>query len=92
MIRLKSDHEALANGADQGDFERIATDDASKMYAYVRSKGNDKMLVILNFSDQPGELTYQGLSSIDLLAGRAEKGSQEGAVKVAANDFTIIGL
>ncbi|MFO7874801.1 MAG: alpha-amylase family glycosyl hydrolase [Bacteroidales bacterium] len=52
LLTLKSDNEALWNGAFGGDMERVYTDNDEQVFAFVREKGEDKAFVVTNLSDQ----------------------------------------
>ncbi len=93
MLTLK-DHPALANGHEQGSFDRVSTPEKSGVYAYTRSKGKDQLLVVLNFSDEAQEVSYAGLpgKKRNVAAGRAKPGLTEASVQVAAHDFAILRL
>ena len=49
LIQLKADNPALWNGSYGGDYKRIDTQH-EKIYAYSRTLGDNKVLVILNLS------------------------------------------
>jgi len=52
LIRLKKRNEALSNGAEGGKLEVISTPADSSVFAFVRKKGEDKLLVICNLSEE----------------------------------------
>jgi len=69
LIHLRNDHSALR----QGDFYTLIADE--NIYAYIRSDFNERVLVLLNKTDnkQPVELNFPGIyklkKSIDLSDG-----------------------
>ncbi len=60
LLQLKRDNEALWNGRAGGAPERILTTDNSNVYAFARSKDEDKILAIANLSDQPRGVSLLG--------------------------------
>ena len=50
LIELKKNHEALWSSGDSGPMIKIGTGKDDKIFAFVRQKGNDKVLVILNLT------------------------------------------
>ena len=54
LIQLKADNPALWNGSYGGDYKRIDTQH-EKIYAYSRTLGDNKVLVILNLSSDAHE-------------------------------------
>jgi glycosidase len=61
MFDLKHSHVALANGAAGGDQAALRTDGGDRVYAFVRSRGSDVVLVALNFGDAPVSAAYRDL-------------------------------
>lgn len=53
LIRLRKEHRALS----RGEMIRIPTNDQEHLFAYLRSSGSDRILVMLNFSSDPIEAT-----------------------------------
>ncbi|WP_372644613.1 alpha-amylase family glycosyl hydrolase [Ancylomarina sp.] len=52
LMSLKANNKALLNGAQGGDLVRIATDKNESVYAFVREKDGDKVVVVLNLSNK----------------------------------------
>lgn len=52
VIDLKMTHPALSNAGNEGDFTRYKTPAQQGLYAYSRMKEDNRLLVILNFSDK----------------------------------------
>lgn len=57
LFELKDRNEALWNGQYGGNFEYLETANED-IFAYRRIKGNQEVLVILNFSDQTGRVEF----------------------------------
>jgi len=53
LISLKKENPALWNGFVGGSFKRIELTDTKNIFAFVREKGNNKIVVILNLSKKP---------------------------------------
>jgi len=53
LIALKDNNEALWNGEFGGDFNILETSNPDQIFAFSRTKGNNKILVIFNLSDKP---------------------------------------
>lgn len=66
LLKLNRDNEALWNGEYGGNLERIATDEEEKVFAFMRQKGEDVVVVILNFSDEPVKVDFEGLPEMEL--------------------------
>jgi len=52
LIEIKHQNEALWNGANGGDFKPLKTDHPEKILAFRRLKGDNDMVVIINFSKE----------------------------------------
>jgi glycosidase len=61
LFDLKHTHAALANGAAGGDQTTLHMDAGERVYAFVRSRGSDVVLVALNFGDAPVSAAYRDL-------------------------------
>lgn len=51
LLELKHSNQALWNGAYGGDYKRLATTKDEVIFAYSRTKGEDKVVVMLNLSN-----------------------------------------
>jgi len=60
LFNLKLKNKALLNGNEGGDVFRIPSTNDKAVYAFVREKENDKILVILNLSDKSQGVTLTG--------------------------------
>lgn len=60
LLSLKKNNKALWNGKFGGKPKRISTNDDENVYAFIREKDGDKVVVILNLSKAPINLTLNG--------------------------------
>lgn len=58
LNQLKKDYPALDGGEKGGTMEVIPTSDPKQIFAYERSKGNNKVLVVLNLSRNTASFTF----------------------------------
>lgn len=65
LLHLNRDNEALWNGEYGGNLERIATDQDDKVFAFMRQKGEDAVVVVLNFSDETVDVDFEGLPKME---------------------------
>ncbi|HEX2189480.1 MAG TPA: alpha-amylase family glycosyl hydrolase [Longimicrobiaceae bacterium] len=61
LLELKETQPALANGPWGGEQAKLRTDGGDRVYAYTRTRGENTVLVALNFGDAPVRVSYQGL-------------------------------
>lgn len=59
LLELKTNNEALWNGAYGGDFERVFTNQDDDVFAFVREKGDKKVFVVLNLSEEEVTATFR---------------------------------
>ena len=52
LLRLKRNNEALWNGSSGASAERILTTDNGNVYAFLRQRAEDRLVVVANLSDQ----------------------------------------
>jgi cyclomaltodextrinase / maltogenic alpha-amylase / neopullulanase len=62
LLRLKKENQALWNGDKGGFLKRVPTTDDVDVYAFIRSKEDDKVLVAMNLSDEEQTVTLNGSS------------------------------
>ncbi|MDZ4750880.1 MAG: alpha-amylase family glycosyl hydrolase [Flavobacteriales bacterium] len=58
LIQLRTRNKALWSGAEGGDFRRVKTSSDEVIYAFIRTKGESQVLVMLNFSDKPQKIGF----------------------------------
>jgi glycosidase len=62
MFELKEQQPALWNGPWGGPQTRLQTSGGNRVYAFTRTRGDNTVLVAVNFGDAPVSATYQGLA------------------------------
>ncbi len=62
LLGLKSENQALWNGAFGGEMIRVTTNLDDKVFAFVREKEQDKVFVVLNLSAEPVEVDLAGVA------------------------------
>ena len=60
LLHLKRNNEALWNGAQGGDIQRISSTNDTGVLAFQRKKEEDEVLVVLNLSDDQQTFTLSG--------------------------------
>lgn len=60
LLDLKKNTPALFNGNWGGTWERVNTNENEKVFAFVREKDNSKVFVLVNLSNQPVNVTFDG--------------------------------
>ena len=81
LFDLKHREPALANGAFGGTQTTLRTTGGDRAYAFERVKGNNVVVVALNFGDAPVKAAYQALSG----AGRFTDWFSKAAVSLPTN-------
>jgi glycosidase len=61
MFELKEQNPALANGPWGGVQTPLRTDSGERVYAFTRTRGDNTVLVAVNFGNAPARVAYQGL-------------------------------
>lgn len=64
LLHLKKENRALWNGENGGPLQRVSTTNNAGIFAYVRQKEDDKILVAMNLSDQEQNVTLKGTTFI----------------------------
>ena len=94
LLSLKKKNKALWNGKFGGEPKRISTNADEQVYAYLRVKDGDKVLVILNLSKKPVDLVLNsaGLEGdyMDLFANSTLMVGKEMNLKLKAWDYLVL--
>lgn len=86
LLTLKKENQALWNGAYGGELQKIETSNDEAVYAFRREKNGDKVVVILNLTDQPQDVTFKG----DAYAGKYTNVFTDGPAELIANDKQVL--
>jgi hypothetical protein len=94
MFDLKHTHAALANGAEGGDQTTLRTNAGDRVYAFVRSRGKDVVLVALNFGDAPVSAAYRDLRApgrfTDWFSHAPVELLASGTIEVPAHGYRVL--
>jgi glycosidase len=94
VFDLKHREPALANGAFGGTQTTLRTSGGDRVYAYERVKGNNVVVVALNFGDAPVSAAYQGLSGAgrftDWFSRKAASLPMNGTIDIPAHGYRIL--
>jgi len=94
LFDLKHRHEALANGAAGGEQTTLRTDGGDRVYAYVRSRGDDVVLVALNFGDVPVTASYRDLATpgrfVDWFSRASLSLAASGTIGIPAHGYRVL--
>jgi glycosidase len=58
LLHLHHDNPAMWNGEFGGDFKRIKTSSDDVLYCFSRTKDQNQVIVLLNFSDKPRSVDF----------------------------------
>ena len=89
---LKHDNPALNSGDFGGTQTRIATGN-SRVYAFARSKGDNRVVVFTNFAEASADVKYSGAPAGDYVnhfTGEIVKLSAEGSLSLPANGYLVL--
>lgn len=94
LITIKKSIPALFNGPFGATMIQVPGSHMDKVFAFVRQQGNDKVLVILNFSDAPVSVTFDSLLYPgiyhDLLSGETCTLRCDQPIVMPAAGFTVL--
>jgi glycosidase len=94
MFDLKHGNPALWNGSWGGDEHRLATTGGDRVYAFTRSKGENTVLVVVNFSDTPASVSFRDLprggSYTDWFDKRTYLLAASGSIDVPAHGYRVL--
>ena len=94
LFDLKHGHAALANGAASGDQATLRTDAGDRVYAFVRARGSDVVLVALNFGDTSVGAVYTGLRAPGTFTDWFSRSSvalpASGTIEIPAHGYRVL--
>jgi glycosidase len=90
--KLKSNSPALHGGKNAAAYQRLETNDDSKIYAIERSKNEETMYYIANFSDASIQAMIEGLkgSYRDVMTGATVNIEDEVGVEMGSHAFLLL--
>lgn len=94
MFELKHSQRALWNGAAGGKQRELGTNQRDRTYVFTRARGNNYVLVAVNFGAAPVTVAYAGLAKPgkyrDWFANRAVTMRAQGTIHIPANGFRVL--
>jgi len=94
MFALKEANRALHNGAAGGEQRPLAHDGGDRVYAFTRTRGEDAVLVAVNFADAPARVAYRGLENAGSWTDWFSKGAvqlaADGTIEIPANGWRVL--
>ncbi|MDR0799052.1 MAG: T9SS type A sorting domain-containing protein [Dysgonamonadaceae bacterium] len=92
MVDLKRTQPALEDGASKGSYKKYTTNNGN-IYAYSRTKGNNEVLVLLNFSSSAVSFNFSGSAPSGEFTNYLESGtatfSTSSAVSLPAKGYKV---
>ncbi|MFU8832252.1 MAG: alpha-amylase family glycosyl hydrolase [Wenzhouxiangella sp.] len=82
LLQLNRSNQALFNGLDGGELVRLETTADDQVFAFYREKAGERVIVLLNFGDQPASFEV----SFGHLAGRYADLFDERSVELQSRD------
>lgn len=94
MFDLKHANEALWNGDNGGAQTKLQTTGSDRVYAFTRTRGNNTVLVGVNFGDAPVSAGYSGLTRVgqftDWLSKARVALGQSGVLDIPAHGYRVL--
>jgi len=94
LFELKERQPALHNGAAGGPQATLRTDGGDRVYAFTRTRGDNTVLVAVNFGDAPARVAYQGLSRpgeyTDWFARSRVPLAADGRLEIPAHGYRVL--
>jgi glycosidase len=94
MFDLKHRQPALGNGASGGPQAALRTDAGGRVYAFIRSKGANTVVVAVNFGDAPAGASYRGLPRpgryTDWFTKTPATLAAEGRIDIPAHGYRVL--
>lgn len=89
LFHLKHINEALWNGTYGGELVKIPTGNDENIYAFIREKNRDRVLVIINLSSEAQSFTLEGEQHLGVYRNAFDRGGE--AVRIAAGHTGELG-
>ena len=93
-FELKHLHQSIANGAAGGQQATLRTDAGDRVYAFVRARGADVVLVALNFGDAPVTATFYELGTpgayVDWFSHAPVTLPASGTIDIPAHGYRVL--
>lgn len=94
LFSLKERQPALWNGPWGGAQARLRTDGGDRVYAFTRTRGDNTVLVAVNFGDAPASVSYDGMprpgAYTDWFTQSAVTLPAAGRLEIPANGYRVL--
>jgi glycosidase len=92
LFRMKKEHECLWNGQYGGDLVRVENDRPEAVYSFIRKKGADSLLVLLNLSGDEQTFSAEGISDEwrPLISGRESTAGENGRFSLGPWGYLVM--
>ena len=94
MFELKETQSALANAPWGAEHVELPSNGSDRVYAFTRTRGDNTVLVVVNFGDTPVSLSYNGLPRAgrytDWFTRESLSLGSNGTLSVAANGYRVL--
>lgn len=94
LTSLKRNNQALWNGLAGGAVQRINTSADKQVYAYLREKNDNRVLVVLNLSSKPADVQLQGTKHFgaytDIFANSSVSLDDKSNLELKAWDYLVL--
>ena len=94
VVDLKHANAALWNGAAGGEQVTLETDGGNRVYAYSRTRGENTVVVVVNFGDTPVRAQYTGLAHsgqfTDWFSRSTMMLGSLGTIEIPAHGFRVL--
>ncbi len=96
LLKLKDRNQAIWNGMYGGELRRIPTSNDQKIYAFLREKQGNRVLVILNLSAEPQQSTLKCDNCAgaykDIFTGKAQEITDGYQIKLGAWAYQVLEI
>ena len=94
VVDLKHDNAALWNGSAGGEQVKLETEGGNRVYAYSRTRGENTVVVAVNFGDIPVRARYTGFARSGEFTDWFSKSrvmlGSAGAIEIPAHGFRVL--
>ena len=96
LFHLRRENQALWLGDDGGELQRVPTSSNRNVFAFIREKNDDQVLVAVNLSPQGRDVTLEGSTASgryrDVLTGDVVTIGEDAVIALGAWDYVVYEL